>query len=573
MRAHQAESQQLAPGWQARSLNEAFALTVAACSNDVALRGGDGSLVLTYGEYASQAGQVALGLKRRGVRRHDTVALMLTNRIEFHVVDSAVNLLGATTVSIYNTSSPDQVRYILRHSQARLLISESQFLQRLSPSLPSGITTINVDYGLDELGDDDWFDWEEAVHRSGPDDVVTLVYTSGTTGRPKAVQITNGNVMAVGRSTEWFARRGGSVVSYFPMAHMAERLMTHYLPRRCGWTVTCCPEPGAVLSTVREVHPTAFFGVPRIYQKLRSAVLAEIDACDEPARRHAKDALAVRIAWVKEACSGTPSPGLISQAEDADVRVMASLRARFGFDRIGWATTGAAPIPRDLHEFVYAFGLPLSEVWGSTETSGLATACPTGQIRIGTVGRAVDGIELRVESDGEIAVQGPLVTSGYRHAPEKNAEAFTPDGWFLTGDLGELSPDGWLRITGRKKDLIITSAGKNIAPALLESRVQAATPLIEHCVVIGEGRPFLTALVTLQPDARKRDRSQIHEDIASAINCANSEVSRVEQIKKFTIIDDIWWPGGQFTTSTMKPRRSAIIETYTSVIDAMYRRS
>jgi long-subunit acyl-CoA synthetase (AMP-forming) len=544
-----------------------FQDTADAHADLVALRTKGDASRLTWAEYRERVRRAATALHALGLRRGDRLALMLTNRPEFHILDCAAMHLGAIPFSIYNTSSPEQIRFLLTDSAARIAIVEPAFRGLVDvdhviavddmPALEAGAAAPDLDF--------------EAVWRAvQPDDPLTLIYTSGTTGDPKAVEITHRNVISGAEAYDSIIHfpAAGNVVSYLPMAHIAERNCSHYFPLIFGLTVTCCPDARQVIEHFPDARPTWFFAVPRVFEKLKAAVEAEAD-------ERVREAIERGLARIR----GEPVPA-------ADEQVLGGLRATLGLDRLHALNVGAAPTPPEVIEFFHAIGLPLGELWAMTETTGAGTCNPPERIKIGTVGPALPGVEVRLAEDGEVEIRGDCVTPGYRNRPDLTAEAFTPDGWLRTGDLGAFDEDGYLSIVGRKKELIINSAGKNMSPANIESRLKAASPLIGSAVAIGDSRPYNVALIVLDPDgtadfARRNDMAErslvelarepaVVEVVAEAVHRANGQLSRVEQIKRFRLLATEWQPGGEELTPTMKLRRRPIAEKYAREIEELY---
>jgi long-chain acyl-CoA synthetase len=515
----------------------AFQATAAAHPDAVALRTKGGAIEITWREYAERVRQIAGGLHRLGLRRGDTMALMLTNRPEFHLLDAAAMHLGAVPFSIYNTSSPEQAEFLLRDSGAKIGVVEPSFRDRMSTE-----HVIEVDL-LDELEGDPGFDFDAAWQAVEPEDVLTLIYTSGTTGDPKGVQLTHRNMTFTMDAYDQVLHfpRGGRVVSYLPMAHIAERNCSHYFPMAFGFTVTCCPNAREVVSYFPEVRPSWFFAVPRIFEKLKAAI---------------------------ESGPGVDDP--------------AALRESLGLDQLAALNVGAAPTPPEVIEFFHSIGLPLGELWGMSETNAIATCNPPERIKIGTVGPPVPGVELRLADErsgdeasgrgrGEVELRGDCVFAGYRGKEEMTREAFTEDGWLKTGDVGELDEDGYLTIVDRKKELIINAAGKNMSPANIESALKTASPLIGSVAVIGDRRPYNVALIVLDPEAAANVEAP-EDAVAEAVERANDRLSNVEKVRRHTVLATEWEPGGDELTPTMKLKRKPIAEKYAETIDALYER-
>ena len=558
------------PGLEAATLCEAFQRSASEMADEVALRTLGDATSITWREYAQRVRDLAAGLAGLGVERGDTVALMLTNRPEFHLVDVAAMHLGAVAFSVYNTSSPEQIEYLLGDAGNRVLVTEAAFLDRIQAAQPRcpALEHVVVVEALDELSarGSSGFDFDAAWQAVSPDDLVTLIYTSGTTGPPKGVQLTHANVMAQWRAIHAVMPRpaGGRVVSYLPAAHVADRVITHYAALVYGTQLTDCPDPREVIAHLPDVRPTLWGAVPRIWEKLKAALEAGMDDATRAAVDAARD----------------------GRATPADEQVLSRLRERLGLDAAEHHIVGAAPTPPDVLEFFSSLGMNVCELWGMSETCGVATLNPADRVRIGTVGPPLPTVELRLAEDGEVLVRGPMCTSGYRDMPDKTAELRDGDGWLHTGDIGELDADGYLRIVDRKKELIINAAGKNMSPANIESALKSASPLIGQACVIGDRRPYNVALLVLDPDALPVFAAAHDLDaealgslgaaetliaaVADAVAGANARLSRVEQIKKFKILDEDWLPGGDELTPTMKLKRKPIAEKYGDEIEALY---
>jgi long-subunit acyl-CoA synthetase (AMP-forming) len=384
---------------------------------------------------------------------------------------------------------------------------------------------------------------------------------------------------------------GGRIVSYLPMAHVAERNVSHYLPMAFGFTVTTIANPKELMAALPQVHPTWFFAVPRIWEKLKSGLESMLDKVEDPEQKaKINGALQLSLKRVDLIQAGQDVPPEIEDAfQKADEELFAGLRKGLGLDELYACNVGAAPTPPDVIKFFHAIGVPLAELWGMSETTGAGTTNPPEKIKIGTVGPPAPGIEIRLaDEDNEILIRGPIIMAGYRNNPEKTKETMTDDGWLLTGDIGEFDEDGYLKIVDRKKELIISAAGKNMSPANIESHLKSAGPLVGQAVAIGDGKPYNVALVTLDPDslpgflkeagidADPSDLSSVAgnekvlEAVQAEIDKANEQMARVEQIKKFKILPTDWEPGGDELTPTMKLKRKPISEKYADEIDALY---
>jgi long-chain acyl-CoA synthetase len=566
------------------TLCAAFQRTAAARPDEPALRTAGDSAGMTWQEYADRLRGLAEGLTSLGLRRGDTVALLLTNRAEFHLLDAAAIHLGAVPFSIYTTSSPEQIEFLMRDSGARIAVTEEALLGRLEEALggESRVDHLLMVEGLDELERrrSPGFDFEATWRAVGADDLLTLIYTSGTTGPPKGVELTHRNLLAAwrGMHAAWhLPHPGGSTISYLPSAHVADRFATHYAAMLFGTAVTSCPDPRQVGRLLPEVRPTVFAAVPRIWQKLKAGVEAAMLAEPDQRRRDAASwAIDVGRRAVALEQRGEPVPDdLRREREQADQLVLAGIRERIGLDRCEIAVCAAAPVPAEVLEFFHAVGLPILEVYGLSETSAVATANPPTRPRIGTVGLPVPGVELRLADDGEVLVRGDSVMRGYRNRPDKTVEAIDAEGWLHTGDVGAVDADGYLRVVDRKKELIINAAGKNMSPANIETTLKAASPLIGQACVIGDARPYNVALLTLDAEAAgayaaTHGEDALRAEVAAAVKRANARLARVEQIKRHKVLDGDWMPGGVELTPTMKLKRRAIAERYAREIEELY---
>ncbi len=541
------ETQEQPRALKAASLCEAFQITAAERPDQPAVRAPGGAAEMTFGELRGRVERIASGLAGLGVGRGETVALMMLNRPEFHACDLGALHAGAVPFSIYNTSAPEQIAYLFGNAGNRVVITERMFLPAITAAGFDGHVVL-IDGGADdgatslaelEEGGDAGFDFEASWRAVGPDDVLTLIYTSGTTGPPKGVQLTHRNLLSMMRGFRALVGggMGGRIVSFLPSAHIADRWGSHYQALMVeGFTVTSVQDPRTVIGVLPEVRPTVFGAVPRIWEKLKAALEA----------------------------GGVADPSALPE------EARAAIRARLGLDAVERCVVGAAPTPREVLEFFDALGLRILEVWGMSETSAISTINPSEAPRFGTCGVALPGVELRIAEDGEVLVRGEHVMAGYRGDPEKTRETFTHDGWLMTGDVGELDDDGYLRIVDRKKELIINAAGKNMSPANIEARLKAAHPLVGQACVIGDARPYNVALLVPDPDVAAGFEGDVAATMAAAVEEANSHLSRVEQIKRFTVLEAEWLPGGEELTPTMKLRRKPIAEKYAAEIEALY---
>jgi long-chain acyl-CoA synthetase len=585
---------------EAPTLTEALRRTAANNPAIVAVRLPDDSVSLTWAELLERVDAVAGGLAKLGLKRGDTVAIMLSNRPEFHIVDLAVAMLGATPFSIYQTYPPEEIEYLIGDAGSRLAIVEQAHLATMlevKQRAPSLEQVIVVDgeapegtVSLAEVeGSNPDFDVVAAASEIRPDDVLTLIYTSGTTGKPKGVQLSHHNIMFSAKAVEQIVPfgPGGRVISWLPAAHIAERMAHHYIPTIYAGTITCAPNPREVVSYLPQVRPTWFFAVPRIWEKLKAGLEAMLHGQPEEQRKPVEEALAASIERVRLRQRKQPVPEeLEARVRQADEQMFSKLREMLGLDQVVAVNVGAAPTPVEVLEFFHAIGIELAELWGMSETCGFGTCNRPGAVKIGTVGPPAPGVELKIADDGEVLCRGEFLMLGYRNEPEKTAEAIDADGWLHTGDVGQIDEDGYLKIIDRKKELIINAAGKNMSPANIEAEIKSASPLIGQAVAIGDSRPYNTALIVLDTDyapqwAKQQGLDgesleelarapQVIEAVQRAIDEANSHLARVEQIKKFTVVPGEWTPGGDELTPTMKLKRRPIAEKYAAEIEAMY---
>jgi long-chain acyl-CoA synthetase len=575
-------SDDLAAAVRDQTVTTRFLATVRARPVAVALRAkaGGGWVELTWAEYAERACRLAAALARLGVDGGDRVVLMLRNRPEFHIADMAVLLRGATPISIYNSSAPEQVQYLAGHCDAKLAILEDiGYLERVLkvrselPALaevvliedPDGVAPDDV-HTWDALLATEPVDLDEAAALAQPSDLATVIYTSGTTGPPKGVMLDHANVVwtaeSLRRTLEKEATEGRRVLSYLPMAHVAERMVSHYLGSALGFDVTTCPEAGRASAYLPEVRPEIFFSVPRVWEKIHAGVQAVL--ADDPAQRATFEAA-------------------LASGDDA---VLGAVRVMLGIDQCVTAVSGAAPLSIEILEFFRSLGVPLAEIYGLSESSGPMTFDPI-EVRPGTVGRAIPGCDVRLAPDGEVICRGGNVFRGYLGDPEKTAEALDDDGWLHSGDIGVFGDDGYLKIVDRKKELIITAGGKNISPANLETALKAV-PVIGQACVIGDQRPFIAALLVLDPDvapawakqhgietgalSELAENPEVLAEVERGVAEANQHFSQVEQIKKFKLLGDEWLPDSEELTPTMKLKRRGIHTKYAPEIEALYER-
>jgi long-chain acyl-CoA synthetase len=571
-------------GLGAGTLCEAFQLTANERADAPALAGFGSDQVISWRDYATRVQRFAAGLNALGVEHGDVVCLMMVNRPEFMISDAAAMHLGAACCSIYNTSAVEHIAYVLQNAQPKVVVAEQAFLPQLlaaRQAAGSPVLVVSVDTASDgdvlsatdvEAGGGRHFDFESAWRNVQPHDVLCLIHTSGTTGPPKAVQLTHRNMLSKIRG--WDAvyplPAGGRTISFLPHAHVADRWSNLYTAMVYGNTIYCVADANDLFACAAQVHPTAWGGVPRIWEKAKAKIEATLASLpDETERQRAAAALAVGRERVAAKRAGHIPADLEARWQQADRTVFAPLRELLGMDQAEVFGTGAAPTPLHVLEFFAAMGVEIADMWGLSEASGNLVVTPPGTTKYGTVGKPLPGVELRIDADGEILLRAPMVMRGYLNNPEASAEVVDDDGWLRTGDLGVLDDDGFLRIVGRKKELIINAAGKNMSPNNIEAAIKAQSALIEHAVAIGDARPYNVALIVLQPDAAARCEDPDAE-IRAAIDRANPHLARVEQIKRFRIIAGSWQPGGPYLTMTSKLRRQSIADHYSTEIEELY---
>jgi long-subunit acyl-CoA synthetase (AMP-forming) len=587
---------------EAPTLAAALRITAAENADETWVKNRDGSVLIKWGEGLERVDRIAGGLRKLGITKGDTVAMMLVNRPEFHVVDFAVMVAGGTPFSVYQTYTPAQIDYLLADSASKIIVTEPAYLETVQAAcaaldLPPQIILVGGPAGgVDgttsleevELLDAD-FDGASATNEIEPADILTLIYTSGTTGPPKGVQLTHNNLMCTVRGTSEIVNfpRRSRVISWLPSAHIAERAAHHYIPAVLGFEITSVPDHKLLMEVLPEVRPNWFFAVPRIWEKLRGGLESMVSNQPDEQREPLEAALSAAIEKVRLEQAGKAVPAeLAATVAEADAKYFAALRTMLGLDQVVTINVGAAPTPVEVLEFFHAIGLPLAELWGMSETCGGGTVNPPGKVRIGTVGPATPGVELKLAEDGEILIRGPLVMEGYRNMPDETAATIDADGWLATGDIGQFDEEMYLKIVDRKKELIINAAGKNMSPANIEAQIKTTSPLIDQVCCIGDGRPYNTALIALDADfapqwaakqgledvsiASLASNPELLELIQVAVDEGNSHLARVEQIKKFKLLPAEWEPGGDELTPTMKLKRKPIAAKYAAEIEALY---
>lgn len=561
---------------------------------------------LTWSEYRNVVHKAAAGLETLGVGDGEFVAIMSGNRPEHVIADFAAVHAGATPVTIYSTLAASQIQYIADNCKATVAILEDlDFMKRweeIRSELPN-LRYVVLMSGAENYDTLEWvLSWDdllargvrrleedpEVVSRSAnsitPETLATLIYTSGTTGTPKGVMISQRNVVwtleSLRRATN--LEVGPRMVSYLPLAHIAERLATHYLGTYLAGQVWYCPNLATVLEYIQEARPTLFVGVPRVYEKFHSrlqARFAEAEGLKAKILHKALDLNARRVDAELEGRSGPPLAGLL------DKIALSKVREGLGMEDVDLAITAAAPISPDLVKFFHTIGVPLYEVYGMSENTGPATATLPGAIKMGSVGKPLPGVEVKTGDDGELMMRGGIVSEGYYKLKEETRETFDSEGWLHSGDLARIDEDGYVWIVGRKKEIIITAAGKNVAPAKMETLL-GNHPLISKTCMIGDQRKFLSMIIALDHEeapawaeangleytdlASFSQLPEVREEVDKAVKKANQQVSRAEQVKRWVVVPDEWTPDSGEVTPSLKLKRRVVLDRYADEIESLY---
>ncbi len=590
-------SDEIAAAVEGKTFATMFLDAVRDAPGRVALRTHGATASYTYADYGDRVARLTAGLQALGVRRGDRVVLMFRNIPEFHFVDTAITFCGATPISIYNSSSPEQIAYLAGHCEANLAIVEDErflaALREAQPSLPAvravGVLQGDGDFRVDELLAHGRADLDAGAANVAPSDLATVIYTSGTTGPPKGVMITQRNVAYTVEMMRRAALEvvpdlaGFRTISYLPMAHVAERVTTHYTGVAARYEVTCLADFGQLSATLREVRPQMLLGVPRVWEKLHAGLLAALSADPAKLALFESGLTAARPIAAAKALGQANAQDLATLAF-LDENGFAPLRGLLGLDELRLAVTSAAPIAPELVAWFRAFGVPLTELYGMSETSGPMT-WEAVHPKAGSVGRAIPGCQVRLGDDGEIICRGGNIFAGYLKDPMKTAEIFDADGWLHSGDIGTVDDDGYIHIVDRKKELIITAGGKNISPANLEAKLKLV-PLVGQACAIGDGKPFMSALLVLDPDQALAfatreglaDNSlegvaahpKVAEVIAAGVHEAMDEFNHAEQVKRWVILGVDWVADSDELTPTSKLKRRNIAAKYASEIASMY---
>jgi long-chain acyl-CoA synthetase len=534
----------------------------------------DGWRPVPWEEAAERVEDLARGLLGRGVRHGDRVAVLSRTRLEWILLDWALMSIGAVVVGLYPTSSAKECEYVLEHCEAVLAFAEDEEQTRKLVSIRGSLPGLREVIPFDRLAKLE-AEGRLAKHLQpdmvDEDDLATLIYTSGTTGPPKGCMLTHRNLVTAATCVvEGLQRPGDIVLLFLPLAHSYGRL-AHQAASFRGATIASVADVARVPEALAAVRPTILPAVPRVYEKVHANTLGEIERAGGLRRRIGLWALGVGARTSRARRAGAQVPRFLALQERlADRLVFTKVRERLG-GRLRLGISGAAPLSTDVMEFFHALGVPVIEGYGLTETASSATVNEPEDFRIGTVGRAVDDTEIRLAEDGEILIRSDSVFAGYYKEPEATAEALGEDGWLRTGDVGELDADGFLRITDRKKDLIITAGGKNIAPQNLENALKTSR-FVSQAIVVGDRRPFVTALLTLdeaEVASSGRDPQTLAQELVDEVN---RDRTRVEQIKRFVVLPRDFSQEEGEVTPTLKLRRKVIQDHFADEIERLYAR-
>ncbi len=589
-----------------------LAQTAAAAGGDPAFsdEAGDGWQTLTWAQARQQVLELAAGFAALGLAPGERVALMLPNRTEHVLADLGAVHAGGLGVTIYATLAPEQIAFVAGDCDARIAVVDGAGeLARWQPMLSQlpGLRTVIVRDAAACPAGEQYLTWDAFAalgkqrYAENPgavagrvaaitaDDPVALLYTSGTTGNPKGVLLTHRNV-----GYELACAQGMGLipdkarwVSYLPLAHIAERMFSIYLPIHAGTHVHFCPDPAQLVRVVGKVRPNGFFGVPRVWEKIRAGIEALFTLEQDEAKRAAVAAAMDTGRRYVDACQygRTMPPGLEAEFAAADAAVLAPIRGLLGLGEAEVVSSAAAPLPPEVAAFFSGLGMKILDIYGMTETTGAFTTNTPEAFKLGTVGRPYPGMEVRIAGDGEILVRGPLTTPGYLNRPDLTADLIDADGWLHTGDIGRLDEDGFLSVVDRKKELIITAGGENIAPAAIESLL-VAHPLIGQALAYGDRRKYVVALLTLDGEvapawarARGIDLGSLAglaadpvvlAEVTAAVAAANERLARVQQVKQWRLLPVEWTAETEELTPTLKLRRRIVHAKYADVLDTLY---
>jgi long-chain acyl-CoA synthetase len=561
-------------------------------------RSGEGRWTdVTAAEFRDQVTALASGLIAAGIQPGHRVGLLSRTRYEWTLADYAIWTAGAVTVPVYETSSAEQIEWILGDSGARAVIAETdgheQLVAGVRDKLPELAHLWRID-ALEELAGTgaavpaDQVKSARTARRAG--DLATIIYTSGTTGRPKGCELTHRNLLAAVRNAiegsleELFQEAGGSTLLFMPLAHVFARIIEVGC-LESGAVLGHWPDSSTVASGLPEFRPTFLLAVPRVFEKVFNSAQQRASASPAKARIFAA-ATDTAIAVSQARSAGRPAgAGLRAKHAIFDHLVYGKLRAAIG-GKVTYAVSGGAPLGERLGHFFRGAGITVLEGYGMTETSAAATVNKPSRNKIGTVGQPLPGVSARIADDGEILLKGGIIFGGYWNNPAASKEALDADGWLLTGDLGSLDDEGFLRVTGRKKELIVTAGGKNVAPAVLEDRLRAH-PLISQCMVVGDGKPFIACLITLDPETLEHWKKQhgkpdsataadlagdpdLVAELQAAVDDANKAVSRAESIRKFLVLSVDFTIDNDYLTPSLKVKRAVVAKDFAAEIEGLY---
>jgi long-chain acyl-CoA synthetase len=590
----------------ARSLGELFFAQARARGDRLALRHKVRGVwtEVSWSEYARTVRRLAAALVGAGLRRGERVAVLGQNRPEWLYCHLAAMAAGGATCGIYPTSSPDQVEYVLRHSEARFLfLEDEEHLEKALPVLATtavertlvwdreglwGFDDSRIEF-LDDFAREGDADGrlEERIASVEPDQTAMVIYTSGTTGPPKGALLTHRSILFMAEALQRAnpIRPDDEGVSYLPFAHVYENLVSVFLPLTAGSVVSFVESPETLFANLREVSPTVLAGVPRVWEKLRSVV--ELRMADSTAlkRKAFEWALGVGRRYSRAVQLSAPLPlSLVAAHRLASLTVLGPLKRRLGLDRLRLALCGAAPASPEMFAWYHALGVPLLEGYGQTESTGVISVNRAGRVRVGTVGEPLESVEVRIGEDGEILARGPLVFTGYLKEPGLTAETVDAEGWLHTGDLGRLE-DGYLSVVDRKKDILITAGGKNVTPANIENALKWS-PYIQDAVVVGDGRKYLAALILIDEETvvkyaqDNRIQHSTFEDLARSrdvvrliqaeVDRVNGALSQAETVKRFALLPRRFYEEDGDVTPTKKVKRRALERRYADLVESLY---
>ena len=587
---------------EADTVPAAFRRTVARCPDKVAYRTRGGAGQLTWSELDRRVRSVAAGLVALGLKPGDSLAILLPNTIECHLVDYAASMAGGVPFTIFNSSAPDQIAYQVGNADARIIITQKTFAEKVSAGIAKlgghveHLVVIDGEDGLNlaavEAAGDPDLDLDAIVDSVKAGDVATMIYTSGTTGPPKATLWSHRTVLAQQRSLDSvlpLPRRG--IVDFLPMAHAGGRINVHYMSLLYGATVTVCPEIRELSACIVDARPDVLFSTPRAFEKLQVAIEGlignEPDAGRRAALRKVID-VGLRRATAKDNATDVPAEeaaALVGEHERGKA-LLKPVLAKLGLDRVNVAIIGGAPTPPEIVRYFHAVGLPLLEAYGATEVS-LNIFNRLDDFKTGSAGKPLPGVEIKVLEDGELLARSDMNMIGYRNEPEKTAETIDSEGWVHTGDIVRVDDEGFVSVVDRKKEIMINGAGKNLSPAYIETTISGESPLIGQVVAIGEGRRYVGALITVDQEAlpvyAKRfglegvsleelaASEQIRAEIQAAVDRGNEHLNSSEQVRRFVILPSAWLPDTDELTPTAKLKRRIIHAKYADQIESLYR--